>query len=125
MNKDLNFKVGDNILMIRKRMGLTRAQFSERCDISEGYLAAVESGAKGMRLDTLQKISRGAGVSADFLLNGDAKDENRLFLEFAKQLSPEEGRQAMNVLITYMNSLHELGIKANRAKEPEQEDDVL
>ncbi|MBO7516033.1 MAG: helix-turn-helix transcriptional regulator [Lachnospiraceae bacterium] len=117
MNKEFNFRVGENIYNIRKRLGLTRAQFSERCDISEGFLAAVESGAKSMRAEILLKISRGAGVSADFLLNGEAKDENQLFLEFAKQLSPEEGRQAMNLLVTYMNSLYDLKIKADRNKD--------
>ncbi|MBO4478488.1 MAG: helix-turn-helix transcriptional regulator [Lachnospiraceae bacterium] len=113
MSKDFKFQLGENIFAVRKKLGLTREQFSERCDISPGYLAAVESGAKSMRAETLLKISDGAGVSADFLLKNKSYDEDTLFLEFANQLSKEERRQALNLMVTYINSLHELKIKAD------------
>ena len=113
MDKDFKFQLGVNIYTVRKKLGLTREQFSERCDISPGYLAAVESGAKSMRAETLLKISEGAGVSADYLLKGADHDEDTLLLEFANQLSKEERRQALNLMVTYINSLHELKIKAD------------
>ena len=103
--------MGENIYRIRKKLGLTRLQFAERCDISEGYLATVENGAKGMRIDTLMKICHGAGVSPDFLLKGEEADDEQMLLEFTSQLTKAEQKQALNLIVTYLNSLHELGVK--------------
>lgn len=113
MSKEFKFQLGDNVFAVRQKLGQTREQFAERCDISVGFLAAVESGAKSMRAETLLKISEGAGVSADFLLKGRDFDEDTLLMEFANQLSKEERRQALNLMVTYINSLHELKIKAD------------
>ena len=111
MDKDLHLQLGENIYRVRKRLGLTRSAFAERCDISEGYLAAVESGVKGMRIETLMKICRGAGVSADFLLNGKDAGDEQMLLEFTSQLTKAEQKQALNLIVTYLNSLHDLGVK--------------
>lgn len=111
MDKDLHLQVGENIYRIRKRLGLTRSQFAERCDISEGYLAMVESGAKGMSIGTLMKICRGAGVSADFLLNGKDIDDDAMLLELTSQLTKAERKQAVSLIVTYINSLNDLGLK--------------
>ncbi|MBR5658676.1 MAG: helix-turn-helix transcriptional regulator [Lachnospiraceae bacterium] len=112
MDKDFKLQLGENIYRVRKRLGLTRSEFAERCDISEGYLAAVESGVKSMRAETLLKISRGAGVSADFLLTGKDVDDDRMLMELTNQLAKEERKQALNLIVTYINSLHDLKIKA-------------
>ncbi|GEM_PF-4166616 len=113
MDKDFKLQLGENIYRVRKRLGLTRSEFAERCDISEGYLAAVESGVKSMRAETLLKISRGADVSADFLLKGKDIDDDRMLMELTSQLTREERKQALNLIVTYINSLHDLKIKAD------------
>lgn len=111
MDKDFKLQLGENIYRVRKRLGLTRSEFAERCDISEGYLAAVESGVKSMRAETLLKISRGAGVSADFLLNGKDVDDDTMLLELTSQLTKAERKQAVSLIVTYINSLNDLGLK--------------
>ena len=45
-DKDYNLLVGLRIREIREAFQMTRAEFSEKCDISESFLAAVESGKK-------------------------------------------------------------------------------
>ena len=42
--KDYNLTVGRRIREVREADRMTRAQFSEKCGISESFLAAVESG---------------------------------------------------------------------------------
>lgn len=45
-DKDYNLLVGLRIREIREAFQMTRAEFSEKCDISESFLAAVESGKR-------------------------------------------------------------------------------
>lgn len=49
ITKDFNLNVGLRIREIREAMQMTREQFSELCNISDSFLAAVESGKKALR----------------------------------------------------------------------------
>lgn len=50
LDKDFNLIVGLRIREIREVLQMTRAEFSEMCDISESFLTAVESGKKVLPL---------------------------------------------------------------------------
>ena len=65
-DKDYNLLVGLRIREIREAFQMTRAEFSEKCDISESFLAAVESGKKSITSKTLYKICTALNVSADY-----------------------------------------------------------
>ena len=56
--KDYNLTVGRRIREVREADRMTRAQFSEKCGISESFLAAVESGKKSITSKTLYERSR-------------------------------------------------------------------
>lgn len=68
--KDFNLTVGLRIREIRETYHMTQAEFSERCDLSESFLAAVESGRKGITSKTLYKICTTMNVSADYFIRG-------------------------------------------------------
>lgn len=68
--KDFNLTVGLRIRKIRESGRMTRAQFSEKCGISESFLTAVERGCKGITSKTLYKICTAFDVSADYFIFG-------------------------------------------------------
>ena len=72
----LNFDVGMQIRKIRENMHMTREQFSELCDISDSFLAAVECGKKSITTKTLYKICIRTGVSADEIIFGEHRCDN-------------------------------------------------
>lgn len=48
--------IGNKLLDVRKKSGLTQAEVAERADISDRAYADIERGCTNMRVDTLQKI---------------------------------------------------------------------
>ena len=69
-DKNYNLTVGLRIREIREAHNMTRAEFSETCNISDSFLAAVESGKKSITAKTLYKICSSMNVSADYIIRG-------------------------------------------------------
>lgn len=70
LDKDFNLIVGLRIREIREAFQMSRAEFSEKCDISESFLVAVESGKKSITSKTLYKICTFTNISADYYILG-------------------------------------------------------
>lgn len=70
LDKDFNLTIGLRIREIREAYHMTLAEFSERCDLSESFLTAVEGGRKGITAKTLYKICSTMNVSADYIVRG-------------------------------------------------------
>lgn len=86
-DKDFNLTVGMRIREIREASNMTRAEFSEKCDISESFLAAVEIGKKSITSKTLYKICTTTDVSADYFIRGRKKaSESNTFIELVSSL---------------------------------------
>ncbi len=107
IDKDYNLIVGLRIREIRERMHMTREQFSEKCDLSDSFLAAVESGRKGISSKTIYKICTACNISADYLVLGrnggfsiDGLEEMLLSLERPYQES------SIRILMEYYNSIN-------------------
>lgn len=106
IDKDYNLIVGLRIREIRERMHLTREEFSEKCDLSVSFLAAVESGRKGISSKTIYKICSACNISADYLILGrnggfsiDSIEEMLLSLDRPFQES------SIRILTEYVNSV--------------------
>lgn len=59
---------GQNVRHYRKQKKLTLETAAELCDISSRYLGRIERGKTSAGIDTIEKISRGLGVSLEKLL---------------------------------------------------------
>lgn len=57
-------------------MGYTREQFAEMLDVSVSYLAELERGRTGISVKMLVKVCRVLGLSADYILFGQERDED-------------------------------------------------
>lgn len=109
LDKDFNLIVGLRIREIREVYQMTQAEFSERCDLSESFLAAVESGRKGVTAKTLYKICTAMNVSADYLVRGkDNGFETDMLLEVLNSMDKRSREGAVRILREYADVTHYL-----------------
>ena len=65
----------------RETQGYTREKFAEELDVSVSYLAEVERGRTGISVKMLVKICTLLGLSADYVLFGTERDDDRKRLD--------------------------------------------
>lgn len=106
LRSNYNQEVGLRIRNVRESLHLTREQFSEKCDISDSFLADVERGKKSITIKTLNKICTAAEVSADYIVFGkqDSSIPNML-LESLCNLPPEKAKSAMVILKEFIKAI--------------------
>ena len=72
----------------REEMGYTRERFAEKLDVSVSYLAEVERGRTGISVKTLVKVCNLLGLSADYVLFGQARAEDAERTDAVKRIAP-------------------------------------
>ncbi|MCM1102064.1 MAG: helix-turn-helix domain-containing protein [Clostridium sp.] len=107
-DKDFNLTVGLRIREIRETYHMTQAEFSERCNLSESFLAAVESGRKGITSKTLYKICTTMNVSADYFIRGRNKGfEADSLMEIINSMDKRSREGALRILREYADVVHQ------------------
>lgn len=105
--KDYDLTVGLRIREVRETFQMTRAVFSEACDLSESFLAAVESGKKGVTSRTLYKICTTMNVSADYFIRGVNQGfETDTILELINSMDKHARESAIRILREYAYSIN-------------------
>lgn len=101
--------VGNKLLAIRKRLGLTQAEVAELAGLSGRTYADIERGTVNMRIETFLRICNVLGVTPDRILT----DDNPSFAARQKELmtmlencSAKEQETAWNLLAVYLHSLN-------------------
>ena len=74
-----NLEVGDRIRQIRKELHMNRESFSEMIDISDVFLGQIERGERSLSLKTLCKIVKYTGISTDYILFGNNKNNTKSY----------------------------------------------
>ena len=93
---------------------MTRAAFSEKCDLSESFLAAVESGKKSVTSKTLYKICSTMNVSADYLIRGYRNGfEADTLVELISSMDRRTQESAIRILREFADTIHRLGYEKN------------
>ena len=64
----------------RENMGYTREKIAELLDVSVSYMAEVERGRTGISVKMLLKICEVLGLSADYILFGNERDDDSIIL---------------------------------------------
>ena len=119
-DKDYNLLVGLRIREIREAFQMTRAEFSEKCDISESFLAAVESGKKSITSKTLYKICTALNVSADYFILGKNNDfKTDTAPELLNSLDDFSRESAMQILNQYVIAINNVRSRNDSAKKPQ------
>ena len=65
----------------REDLGYTREKFAEKLDVSVSYLAELERGRTGISVKMLIKVCNVLGLSADYVLFGNDRQEDTLRLD--------------------------------------------
>ena len=76
-------QIGNRLLAIRKRLGLTQSEAAELCGLSGRAYADIERGEVNMRIQTVQRICRAFHITPDEILTAEneplAADQDALF----------------------------------------------
>lgn len=80
-------KLSDKILTLRKKQGMSQEELAEKLNVSRQAVSRWEMGAAQPDASNLLQLSRLFGVSADYLLNDDYAERQKMSAESA---IPEE-----------------------------------
>lgn len=90
--------MGERIRHARKSMGLTQEQLALRLHISDSYMTLVELGKRNISMETLWNLSETLGLSADYLLKGNADHQDISAMQW-KGLTTGRSEAEMNAAL--------------------------
>ena len=100
--------IGNKLLSIRKRMGLTQAEVAEAAGLSDRTYADIERGTVNMRIETILRICGALHITPDEILTEEdcsiAARQNEL-IERLKACNPKDRETALRLLSVYLQSL--------------------
>lgn len=89
--KELNVVIGGRIRAYRESLGMSREMFSEQVGLSPQFLAEAEKGSKGLSSESIYKLCKNSGMSADYLVLGKVTgQEMKTPLDYVLQDMPGE-----------------------------------
>ncbi len=101
--KTLDLKdIGARIYNKRKLLGLTRGDVAKQIGVTPKFISAIETGEKGMSLQTLYKLMQVLDLSADFILTG---------LPFAMNDSGDNAERIKQNILAPLCNLEEKDLK--------------
>ena len=101
-------KIGNKLLAIRKKTGMTQNEVAEAAGLSDRTYADIERGSVNMRLETILRICKALQITPDSILTEENPSLAEQEAELIKQLdscSPREKETALLLLSVYLQSL--------------------
>ena len=101
-------EIGNKLLAVRKRTGLTQAEVAEASGLSDRTYADIERGSVNMRIETILRICQALHITPDEVLTEDRTEPACQQEELWARLSacpPKEKETALNLLSIYLKSL--------------------
>ena len=101
--------IGNKLLTIRKRMGMTQAEVAEAADLSDRAYADIERGCVNMRIETVLRICNVLHITPDELLTEETTSLAYQQQELWNRLStcnPKDRETALQLLSVYLKSLN-------------------
>ena len=108
----VNSAIGRRLRCRREELALTREKLAECAEISVQFLADIETGRKGMTVQTLRKLALALHCSADDLVFGAAPEEVPKFPALEARLdslTPAQADLALDVLALVQKALPPAG----------------
>lgn len=100
--------VGNKLLAIRRRAGLTQAQAAEAAGLSDRAYADIERGTVNMRMDTILRICRALHITPDEILTESTPSASARQEELFARLescTPKDRQTALELLAVFLRSL--------------------
>jgi len=73
--------VGNNLRMIRERLGITQEDLALRSSLTQGYINFLENGKRGYSERSLEKIANALGIQISGLFEEKTKEEPTVVAE--------------------------------------------
>lgn len=100
--------IGNKLLAIRKRMGLTQAEVAEAAKLSDRTYADIERGTVNMRIETILRICNALHITPDEVLTEEntplAAQQDELIARL-NACTPQNRETALQLLSVYLHSL--------------------
>lgn len=101
-------KIGNKLLAIRKKAGLTQSEVAEAANLSDRTYADIERGTVNMRIETVLKICEALHITPDTVLTEEnpvlSVKQNELFAELDK-CTVQQRETALELLAVYLKSI--------------------
>ena len=100
--------IGNKLLTIRKRMGMTQAEVAEAAGLSDRTYADIERGSVNMRTETILRICSVLHITPDEILTEESASLAGRQAELTERLTtcnPKDKETALQLLSVYLKSL--------------------
>ena len=100
--------IGNKLLTIRKRMGMTQAEVAEAAGLSDRTYADIERGSVNMRTETILRICDVLHITPDEVLTEENTSLAARQAELIERLNicnPKDKETALQLLSVYLKSL--------------------
>ena len=100
--------VGNKLLALRKKKGMTQTETAEAAGLSDRTYAEIERGTVNMRVDTLLRICHALGVTPDDILTDESSSLNALQEELFDKLSTcrvKDRKAALSILGIFLKAI--------------------
>lgn len=100
--------IGNKLLTIRKRLGMTQAEVAEAAGLSDRTYADIERGTVNMRIETILRICQVLHITPDEVLTEDSPSETvdqQLLWEKLTACNSKDRETAFRILKAYLDSL--------------------
>ena len=100
--------IGNKLLAIRRRMGMTQAEVAEAAGLSERTYADIERGSVNMRTETMLRICQVLHVTPDEIMTEEAESAATRQAELWERMNacnPKDKETALRLLTVFLESL--------------------
>lgn len=100
--------IGNKLLIVRKRMGMTQAEVAESAGLSDRTYADIERGTVNMRTETILRICNTLHITPDEILTEDSTSLSIQQTELWERLNAcnsKDKETALQLLSVYLKSL--------------------
>lgn len=101
--------IGNKLLNIRKKAGLTQSEVADAANMSDRTYADIERGTVNMRIETILKICEALHITPDVILTEDNPSLSAKQSELIEQLNKctvHQRETALELLAVYLKSLN-------------------
>lgn len=101
-------EIGNNLLNVRKKAGLTQAEVAEAAGLSDRTYADIERGSVNMKIETILHICEALHITPDEILteeNPSITAKQAELFERLQNCAQKEKETALNLLAVYLDSL--------------------
>lgn len=100
--------IGNRLLEIRKKAGMTQSEVAELANLSDRTYADIERGTVNMRIETTLKICQALHITPDMILTTEdatLNSKREYLMEVLDSCSIHEQETALQLLSVYLTSL--------------------